>query len=225
MSEFIFMLTHRDRTVPDALEVWRDVAATELRYVGFKDVGMEGEDRKRLVDAIHSSGRPVMLEVVSETRDDELRAAESALALGVDYLLGGTRTDEVAPMIADTGVKYFPFPGRVVGHPSRLEGTVGEVCGDARRLAAMREVTGLDLLAYRHADDPDGVIASVVASVDVPVVVAGSISSLERVQRVSRLGAWAFTVGSALFDGQFGSPAATMRERIQRVLEAAGRDV
>ena len=163
-----------------------------------------------------------MLEVVSESRDDELRAAEAAISLGIEYVLGGTRADEVAPMLASTGVRYFPFPGRVVGHPSRLEGTIAEITADARRLAAVDGVSGLDLLAYRHADDPTGVAASVIDGVNVPVVIAGSVGSVERVRDVSALGAWAFTVGSALFDGSFGSSTATVRERVEAVLDVAG---
>ena len=39
MIEFIFMLTHHDRTVPHAEQVLADVAGTGLRLVGCKDVG------------------------------------------------------------------------------------------------------------------------------------------------------------------------------------------
>ena len=40
MTEFIFMLTHNDATVPNAIEVYEQLRDTEdLRYVGFKDVG------------------------------------------------------------------------------------------------------------------------------------------------------------------------------------------
>jgi hypothetical protein len=221
MSEFVFMLTHHDRTVANALEVWRAVEGTSVRYAGFKDIGIDDEARKRLVDAVHSSGRPVMLEVVSESRDAELRAAESALSLGVDYLLGGTRVDDIASVIAQTGIKYFPFAGRVTGHPSTLEGTVDEITEAGRRLVEIDAVTGLDLLAYRHVHEPEAVISSVLDAVDAPVIVAGSVSSVERIQRISQLGAWAFTVGSAVFEGEFGRPESTIRERIENVLKAA----
>lgn len=221
MSEFIFMLTHHDTTVPNALELWREVEKTWLRYVGFKDVGIGGDAAKRLVDAMHSTGRPVMLEVVSESRDDELRAVRSAMSLGIDYLLGGTRANEVAPLIAGTPIRYFPFPGRIVGHPSKLEGSPAEIAASAAQLAATTGVSGLDLLAYRNDEDPEGVAAAVIAAVDIPVVIAGSIDSFERVRRVSSLGAWGFTVGGAIFEGKFGPPGATVAERIEAVLHAA----
>jgi hypothetical protein len=221
MSEFIFMLTHHDATVPNAIEVWREVEKTKLRYVGFKDVGIAHDAARRLVDAIHSTGRPVMLEVVSESRDDELRAVQSALSLGIDYLLGGTRANEVAPLIAGTSIRYFPFPGHVVGHPSKLEGTPAEIAASAHALASSEGVAGLDLLAYRNDEDPEGVAAAVIAAVDVPVVIAGSIDSIERVRRVTQLGAWGFTVGSAIFEGRFGLPGAQIADCVAAVLDAA----
>jgi NAD(P)H-dependent flavin oxidoreductase YrpB (nitropropane dioxygenase family) len=221
MSEFIFMLTHNDSTVPDAVEVWRSLERSALKYVGFKDVGIDGEARKRLVDAIHASGRPVMLEVVSESRDEELRAVASAAELGIEYLLGGTRAKDVAPLAAAAGIRYFPFPGRVTGHPSTLEGTLAEIVESAVALASTDAVAGLDLLAYRHRSEPEAVAAAVIQAVDAPVVIAGSVATAERVRRVSEMGAWGFTVGSALFEGAFGGSGDTLRRRVDAVLEIA----
>ena len=39
MINFVFMLTHNDATVPNALEVLEELRGSGLRYVGFKDVG------------------------------------------------------------------------------------------------------------------------------------------------------------------------------------------
>ena len=39
MSEFVFMLTHGDRTVENAAEIVPQLADTGLHYIGFKDVG------------------------------------------------------------------------------------------------------------------------------------------------------------------------------------------
>ena len=83
MTEFIFMLTHNDATLSDALEVYdtlRDIE--DLRYVGFKDVGAPFEQLKALADAIRADGRTSMLEVVSEDAAAELRSIEAARAPG-----------------------------------------------------------------------------------------------------------------------------------------------
>ena len=203
MPEFIFMLTHEDVTVENALEVYDEVRDAGLRYVGFKDVGPPFDELKLLAEAIHEGGQEVMLEVVSERKEDELRSARAALDLGVDYLLGGTHADEVAEIVAGTGVRYCPFPGRIVGHPSLLRGSVEEISESARRLAAMDVVWGLDLLAYRYDGDVDALVRSVVGAADVPIIAAGSVDDAEKIRRLSDSGVWGFTVGSAIFDGSF----------------------
>lgn len=216
MPEFIFMLTHEDVTVENALEVYDEVRDTDLRYVGFKDVGPSFERLKELADAIHEGGHEVMLEVVSERKEDELRSARAALDLGVDYLLGGTHAGEVAEILGGTGVRYCPFPGRIVGHPSLLRGSIEEISESARKLAAMDAVWGLDLLAYRYDGDVEALARSVVGAVDVPVIAAGSVDGAEKIRRLSDAGVWGFTVGSAIFDGTF--PGGSVRERVEAVL-------
>ena len=71
MIEFIFMLTHSDRTVPNARAVYDEIRDCDLRYVGFKDIGLPIAELKALSAAIRTDGREVMLEVVSEAKDDD----------------------------------------------------------------------------------------------------------------------------------------------------------
>ena len=105
MPEFVFMLTHDDVTVEDAFKVYDEVRDTGLHFIGFKDVGLPFDRLKALTEAMHEGGREVMLEVVSEEKEDELRSAEAALDLGVDYLLGGTHAGEVTRMLSGTGIR------------------------------------------------------------------------------------------------------------------------
>ena len=85
------------------------------------------------------------------------------------------------------GVRYCPFPGRVVDHPSVLLGTIDEIAADAERLTALDHVTGLDLLAYRHPTaDHVALIREVVRRSSGPVIVAGSIASIDRARRGQR---------------------------------------
>src|SRR5881628_3798997 len=116
--EFIFMLTSDDRTVDNALAVYRQLAGGRLRLAGFKDVGAGPDKLRALTDAMHTDGRPAFLEVVSTSRDEELRSIETGISIGVDYLLGGTHVDDAIPLLRGESVRYFPFPGTVVGHPS-----------------------------------------------------------------------------------------------------------
>ena len=223
MAHFVFMLTHDDRTVDNAAEIMPTLADTGLHYVGFKDVGADLARQRELVGLAHDAGLDVMLEVVSTSKEAEMSSLRSAAEAGFDWVLGGTHGAETAGMLPD-GVKYCPFPGRVVDHPSVLLGTIDEIAADAARLTAMDHVSGLDLLAYRHPNaDVIELIRAVTAASSGLVIVAGSIASVERAIAVSEAGAWGYTIGSAIFDGLLpGAPS--IAEQVRRVLEetAAG---
>jgi hypothetical protein len=217
--EFIFMLTHNDTTVPDALAVYESLRSTDLRYVGFKDIGLPVEELRVLAQAIHSDGREVMLEVVSEHADEELRSIRTAVDIGVDWVLGGTHADAALEVIPHDGPRYCPFPGRVIGHPSLLRGSIQEIVDDARALVARPGVHGLDLLAYRFDGDVPALVSSVVEASSGPVIAAGSVDSMERIETLKRSGVWGFTIGGAVFDGVLpGGPS--RRAQIEAVLRA-----
>jgi hypothetical protein len=222
VSEFIFMLTNRDRTVADALEVYEQVRDTALNHVGFKDIGATAEVLRTLCRRMHDDGRRVYLEVVSDSVDQELRSVAAARRIAVDVVMGGTHADEALTLLAGTGIEYFPFPGRVVGHPSELQGTVDEIEASALALAARPGVNGLDLLAYRHAGDVPSIVEAVVRASGLPVVVAGSIVSEDQIRTVTGLGAWAFTIGSAAFDGALPT-GPSIRDQVEWAIEAALR--
>ena len=151
MIEFVFMLTHHDRTVPNAAQVLTDVAGTGLRLVGCKDVGATPERLRDLVTRAHDHGLEMMLEVVSTSRDDELASVRAAVDAGFDWVLGGTHAAQAAALLAGSGIRYCPFPGTIIGHPSVLEGEIDEIARSAAELTALDGVHGVDLLAYRHA--------------------------------------------------------------------------
>lgn len=220
MPEFIFMLTHHDRTLDDALAVYDDIRDLPLRYVGFKDVGVPNDTLRELTRRMHEDGREVMLEVVSERAEDELRSVQAACDIGVDWVLGGTHPDEALAAIGDTDVRYCPFPGRIVGHPSLLRGTIEEIADSARALTARDGVYGLDLLAYRYDGDVHAMTAAVIAAASGPVIAAGSVDSIERIRTLGRLGVWGFTIGGAIFEGRL--PAGpSVREQLAVALATA----
>jgi hypothetical protein len=162
-----------------------------------------------------------MLEVVSTTREDEVNSVHAALAAGVDWVLGGTQPDAVLPLLADSNVHYCPFPGRVVGHPSILEGSIEEIAASAAALTARDGVFGLDLLAYRHETaNIEELTRAVVAASAGPVIAAGSVVRDDQIKILSSAGAWGFTIGSAIFDGLFpGAP--DVAAQVCHVLEVA----
>jgi 4-hydroxythreonine-4-phosphate dehydrogenase len=201
--EFIFMLTRQDQTVPDALDLLPQVVAAGIRHIGFKDVGQPMPVLRALAEGIRAAGATSYLEVVSLDEESEVRSARAALDLGVDVLMGGTRPSSVLPVTTGSSLRYYPFPGRITGHPSVLEGPLDAIVESAVALAALPGVHGLDLLAYRFAGDAGELMRRVCLAVEKPVIVAGSIDGAERMASVVEAGAAAFTIGTAALDGVF----------------------
>jgi hypothetical protein len=208
MIEFVFMLTHHDRTVDNALRVYQQTRGSGLRYIGLKDVGATPEVLAELTRAARDDGLEVMLEVVSTSAEDELRSLRAAAEIGVDWVLGGTHPEEGAAILRGSGIKYCPFPGRVAGHPSELDGELDEIAEHGRSLTALDGVHGLDLLAYRHRRlDPVALTRAVADAAAGPVIVAGSIASHTQIGDVAAAGAWGFTIGGAIFEDRLpGAP-------------------
>jgi uncharacterized protein related to proFAR isomerase len=221
MINFVFMLTHNDATVPNALEVLEQLRGSGLRYVGFKDVGATPEQLTAITAAAHEQGLEVMLEVVSTSLEEERRSLEAAVPAGVDWVLGGTHPEVGTEVLRSTELRYCPFPGTVVGHPSVLEGTIEDIAEDARRLTTTPGIDGVDLLAYRHASaDIDRLTRAVVAASEGPVIAAGSVVGFDQIDRLAAAGAWGFTIGSAIFDGKLpGAP--DVAAQVREVLAAA----
>ena len=124
-------------------------------------------------------------------------------------------------MLSGTGIRYCPFPGRIVGHPSLLRGSIEEITqsadgtgGDGRR--GRLGPSGLPLRRRRGE-------AGAVGGCDgrIPVIAAGSVDSEEKIRTLADAGVWGFTVGSAIFEGKFAHHGASTREQVETVLAAS----
>ncbi|MEQ1899445.1 MAG: 4-hydroxythreonine-4-phosphate dehydrogenase [Devosia sp.] len=217
--DFIFMLTRGDKTVEDCMDVLTQIAPLGLRHIGFKDVGVEPKMLHALTDLIRAMGATSYMEVVSETAEACLRSARVAKDLGVDRLLGGTDVARITEILTGTHTQYFPFPGFPSGHPTKLGGKPADVtahCESFRRAGC----AGADLLAFRatEADPLDLVRAARRGLGDGYLIVAGSITSQERIRAVSAAGADAFTIGTAVFDGSYNPRKGSLLSQLGDVL-------
>jgi 4-hydroxythreonine-4-phosphate dehydrogenase len=211
--DFVFMLTRGDVTIADAREQLPHVLAAGVRHIGFKDVGLPPAEMRALAAEVRAAGAILYLEMVSLDAAGEAAAARVAVACGVDVLMGGVRPDVVEPIIASAPIRYFPFPGDIQGHPSRLVGDVETIARSAGDLAARDGVHGLDLLAYRFDGDVAALMQAVCrAARGKPVIVAGSIDCDARIAAVARAGAAGFTVGTAALDAVFAAPPGLERQ-------------
>ena len=217
--EFIFMLTRNDETLADARKVYASVAATGVRHFGCKDVGLPRKELEALLSEIESNGHTSYLEVVSESNEATLASARAAAEIRPDYLIGGTLIEPVQEIIAGTGIKFFPYVGRVVGHPCLLRGSIQEIADDARRVEALG-LDGVNLLAYRYDGDVGALVDAVVSNTSLPVIAAGSVDSVERIRALANHGVWAFTIGTAALDGVL-LPEESLQAQLELALEAA----
>ena len=136
------MLTHNDgdrRRM--AVKVYELAARTRrCDYVGFKDIGATPDVLAEVAEKAHDDGLEVMLEVVSTvppmSRD---RVARGAGATSASTGSSAARTPTTACASSrGSGIKYCPFPGASIGHPSVLLGAIGEIAEHAATLTAHR---------------------------------------------------------------------------------------
>ena len=213
----ITMLTYHDQTVPDALAVFDQCRDLPVDYWGFKDVGLPVREMKKLVAAMKDASKIAFLEVVRYSEEECLASAKLAVACGFDYLAGTIFHPLVHEFLRDSPINYFPFCGKVSGSPSVLDGRISEIIDEAKEIERLG-VEGFDLLAYRYVGDGEELARQFIRAVKVPVIVAGSIDSFKRLDRVRELCPWGFTIGSAFFDERF-IPGAPFREQIRKVTE------
>ncbi len=222
--DFIFMLTHHDKTVQNCLDVYDSLSGIGLKHVGFKDVGVDKATLKELTRRIKADGCIAYVEVVSQTPETIRQSITASAELGVDRVLGGQDIKLAMDTFKGGGPSYYPFPGKPIGHPTKLGGTAADVEDDCRK-AVTSGCPGVDLLAYRATEaDPLDLIRAARRGVGDKgyLIVAGSIDSPARIKAVASAGADAFTIGSAVFEEAFAQGVRGVRDQCKAVLRATG---
>jgi hypothetical protein len=213
------MFTRNDVTVSDAIDYFEEVKDLPVDYFGFKEIGLPHDKMHELNNEIHKAGFQSFLEVVEYEEEKILKPAKMAVDMGFDYLMGTIYYPSIWNIIGKNNIKYFPFCGKIYGRPSILDGSIEEIVEDASRIEK-EGAGGLDLLAYRykHKDKINDLVLALKDSVNIPIVSAGSINSLGRLQETINLGVWGFTVGGAFFEKKF-KPDGSYRDNVICVLE------
>ena len=215
VPELIVMLTHNDRTVENAAEIFEACKDSKAKFWGFKEVGIPLDEMKKLYAYMKECGKTTFLEVVAYTEEECLEGAKMAVACGVDCLMGTLYFDSINDYCKANNLKYMPFVGKITGRPSVLEGTPEGMIAEAKEYLA-KGVAGFDLLGYRYTGDAVALNKAFVAGVPAPVCLAGSVSSYQRLDEVKSTGAWAFTIGGAFFENKFDG---TFAEQIDKVVD------
>ena len=211
--ELIVMLTHNDLTVIDAYEIFDQCKKSKAKFWGFKEEPLPLEQMQKLFAYMKDCGKTTFLEVVSYSEKECLEGARKAVACNCDFLMGTTFFDSVNDFCRENHLNYLPFVGKITGRPSVLEGSLEEMINEANAYIA-KGVYGIDLLGYRYTGDAAFLNREFVKNMEVPVCIAGSVNSYERLQEIKAVSPWAFTIGGAFFENKFDG---TMKEQIDKV--------
>ena len=217
IPELIVMLTHNDKTVENAIEVFEAAKDAPAKYWGFKEIGLPVDRMKLLVNKMKSAGKTTFFEVVAYTEDECIEGAKIGVECGFDILMGTLYFDSVKKVCDDAGMKYMPFVGKISGRPSVLDGTIEGMIQEANDLVDHKGIVGFDLLGYRFVGDAVKLNAEFVKHVKAPVCLAGSVASFQRLDEVKATGAWAYTIGGAFFEKKFAD--ASFGEQIKIVVD------
>jgi indole-3-glycerol phosphate synthase len=220
MAEFIFMLTHHDVTVPNALELFEEVKDTGLRYIGCKDIGLSREELKRLFRRFKEEGMKSFIEVVTYDENEHFRGVNTALEIGADYLIGGMPQHTLKTLDylkeKQSKIKFFPYIGKVVGHPCIIEGSIQEILENGKETEQLK-ADGINLLSYRYTGNQEKLLEAVLQELNIPLIVAGNVDSYERITYLKDKGVWAFTIGGAVLEKKFVA-GGTEKEQVEAVL-------
>ncbi|MBR3630260.1 MAG: hypothetical protein IKN55_07305 [Oscillospiraceae bacterium] len=215
----IVMLTHNDKTVMNAAEIFEKCRDSAAQYWGMKEEPLPPEQMKALYRRMKECGKTTVLEVVCYTEDKCLEGAQLAVDCGVDILMGTICSDRILRFCQEHGLRYMPFVGEVYERPSILGGDIDGIIAEANDYIR-RGAYGIDLLGYRFTGDAAELNRRLVAEVPAPVCIAGSINSFARLDKVNEAGPWAFTIGSAFFEGDFGGDFCTQINKVCDYMKA-----
>lgn len=201
--KLIVMLTHNDRTVSNAAEIFNSCKNSKAEIFGFKEEGIPFAEMKKLFETMKNCGKITALEVVAYNEEECLDAAEKAVECQCNFLMGTKFFDSVNNFCRKNNLKYMPFVGEITGRPSVLEGTLEGMIDEAQKCLS-KGVFGIDLLGYRYTGDAVALNKNFVAQINAPVCIAGSVNSYKRLDEVKAANSWAFTIGGAFFENKFG---------------------
>ena len=218
--DLIVMLTHNDRTVANAAEIFEKCRHSKAKYWGFKEEPLPIGEMKALFSRMKECGKTTVLEVVAYSKEEGLAGARVAAACGCDILMGTVFCDEVNDFCREHGIKYMPFVGTITGRPSVLEGAAEDMIAQAKSYIE-KGAYGIDLLGYRYTGDAVRLNEMLVSHIPAPVCIAGSVNSLKRLDELKKAGPWAFTIGGAFFEQKFGTDFSEQIDRVCDYMEEA----
>ena len=204
IPNLIVMLTHNDKTVLNAYDIFEKCKNSKAKFWGFKEEPLPLDEMKRLYSYMKSMGKTTFLEVIAYDEQNGLKGAQMAVECGVDILMGTVFYDSINNLCKENNLKYMPFVGQVSERPSILEGDIDDMIQEAN-IYISKGAYGIDLLGYRYiSGNPIELNKKIVEKINAPVCIAGSINTYKRLDEIKEANPWSFTIGGAFFENKFG---------------------
>lgn len=220
--KLIVMLTWNDRTVANALEIFKEAKDAPADCWGCKVEGIEETKLKELFACMKGAGKKTYLEHLSVIEEEGIAAAKLAAKIGADYLLGSVYCAEILQICRKNKITYAPFVG-LDASDTRLRGTVEEILEDGKRVEE-KGADSISLSGFRYiSGDPVELISALSSALKKPLILAGGVNSYERLDIIKRIrNLAAFTIGGAFFEKNFGETFCEQIENVCRYLKQEG---
>jgi phosphoribosylformimino-5-aminoimidazole carboxamide ribonucleotide (ProFAR) isomerase len=220
MTNVIFMPTWYDVTIYNVIDVFEEVKDSGIKHFGFKDIGPEESVYEELVKRCQKHGMTIYLEIVKSTLQEHLDSVKMGVRLGVDHIIGGKPefAEQSLKLLKGTNIKYWPYVGKVIGHPCKLFGKIEEIIEQAKKLEEMG-VDGLNVLSYRYEEGrAEDLVKAVKESVSIPIIATGWINTFEKIRKMTELGVWGITVGGTSILARKLVPGGSISDQLKAVL-------
>ncbi len=220
-TELMVMLTHHDRTVGDAYELFESAKDLPVYDWGFKNVGICEYDTCHLISAMKEAGKHTFYEIITRHKDAYVIGETTAKRAGFECMMGTKYDEQLFKAMHEMGIRFCPAvgqPGSVYnGQPGVLLGTEDEIRNEALHLVNDIGVDGITLPAFRYYLDGYHLLHTLREALpDTPIYVAGSVDSFEKIDEMFDMGIAKFTMGSALFNKKF-VPNGSFRDNLEAV--------
>lgn len=212
------MPTWYDITIYNVIDVFEEVKDSGIKHFGVKDIGPDEEVLADLVRRLRKAGMTVYMEIVRPTIEETISSVKMGIRLGVDHIIGGQFVEPVLEILKGTGIKFWPYVGKIVGHPCLLRGTIEEILEDAKKKEALG-VDGINVLSYRYEGDVEKLVKSLKEAVSIPIIATGWINTLERIKKMAEIGVWGMTVGGTSILARKLVPGGTLSDQLKAALK------
>ncbi len=190
------------RNVEDAESIMRSVTSDlKVECLGCKDNAISKEDIRMIDRHIKDAGKRSLLEIMADEAH-YIDSARMAVEIGFDIVIGTHYTKEVADLLEENGIGYYPFIGKLTEYPIYMVGSIQDVVDEAVYVS-QQNVTGLTIPLYHFEGDAEELARQLVRNVSKPMFVAGHVSTEEQIRFLNELGFYGFTMGTQLIDKRY----------------------